>query len=70
MTDRVRLLKELEGDDAFRQEVFSVLIKDKNFLVEMATRVMGVSLLEMGVNYPGTLGEFIYNDIKRGKKTG
>jgi len=68
MIDKIQLLKALEIDSDLKMEVAVVLCKDKDFLREMGMRVMGVSLLELGINSPGTLGEFIYNNVKRSKK--
>lgn len=68
MTDKIQFLKSLEDDDDLKKEVADVLCKDKNFLREMGMRVLGVSLLELGINSPGTLGEFIYNNVKRSTK--
>lgn len=66
--EKIELLKALESDNDFKKEVSDVLCKDKAFLREMGLRVMGVSLLELGVNSPGTLGEFILNNVKRNSK--
>ena len=66
--DNIELLKAAEADDEIKQGLLVVLCKDRDFLREMAMRVMGVSLLELGINSPGTLGEFIYNNVKRGTK--
>jgi len=68
MMDKIELLKAVEEDEEMRQELLTVLCKDRDFLREMAMRVMGISLLELGINSPGTLGEFIYNNVKRGTK--
>lgn len=66
--DKIALLKSLESDDDFKKEVVDVLCKDSEFLREMAVRVMGVSLLELGVNAPGTLGEFVIKNVVRNSK--
>ena len=66
--DKIAMLKALESDNDFKKEIVDVLCKDKEFLREMACRVMGVSLLELGVNSPGNLGEFILKNVIRDSK--
>lgn len=66
--NKIEMLKALENDDDFKKEVAEVLCRDEGFVREMGLRIMGVSLLELGVNSPGTLGEFMLNDVKRRSK--
>ena len=57
--DKVKLLKMIKTDDDFKNELIGVLLSDRRFIDELTMSIINVPIVDIGINIPGTVGEFL-----------
>lgn len=46
------------NDDKIRKEIIATLVQDSEVMTEVAKSVLSCMATDVGLNYPGTVGEF------------
>jgi len=62
--DKAEIINAIKKDDELKVEVVKILLEDKGFKQRLAEEVFGMPIIKLGINYPGTIGEFFLNNCK------
>ena len=57
--NRAEFVRYFENDTKLQSEVIKILLNDSDFKKRLAEEVFGMPLQDIGINVPGTVGEFV-----------
>ncbi len=56
--DRAEVIDHIKQDDNLKEDVVKYLLEDNEFKQRLAEEVFGMPIVQLGINVPGTIGEF------------
>jgi len=62
--EKSEVIDYIKKDEDLKAEVAELLLKDKEFKQRLAEEIFGMPIVQLGINVPGTLGEFFLEQYK------